>query len=92
MTCEKRSEAANMTTKMKLHKMLQESKGMAQISNRRLAPRPPLLFLMQLRSQEAQTSTPRRRLFIESSAPVAPAPIKINHIKPNEPSIPVVVQ
>jgi hypothetical protein len=70
-----------MATKMKLIKMLQEAKGFAQITNRRPAPRPPLLYLMELRSQNNQPHTPRRRLTIESEAMRAPLPIKINHVK-----------
>lgn len=81
MNCELQGEVGNMATKMKLLKMLQEVKGMAQITNRRPAPRPPLLYLMQLRSQGAQSNTPRRRVAIEAAALTAPLPIKINHIK-----------
>ncbi len=80
-----------MATKMKLLKMLQEVKGMAQITNRRPAPRPPLLYLMQLRSQGAQTSTPRQRVAIEAAAIPAPLPIKINHIKSTKPAQPVMI-
>ena len=70
-----------MATKMKLIKMLQENKGLAQITNRRPAPRPPLLYLMQLRTQSTQTNTPRKRLSVETVALNAPMQIKINHIK-----------
>lgn len=80
-----------MATKMKLLKMMQEVKGIAQITNRRPAPRPPLLYLMQLRTQEAQTHTPRRRVAIEAAALTAPLPIKINHVKTDKPAMPVVV-
>ena len=80
-----------MATKMKLLKMLQEVKGLAQITNRRPAPRPPLLYLMQLRSQESQTSSPRRRLTIQTVALSTPLPIKINHVKSDNPELPVVV-
>ncbi len=81
-----------MATKMKLLKMLQESKGLAQITNRKPAPRPPLLYLMQLRSQSNQAITPRRRLTIETEALRAPLPIKINHIKVEDPGMPVVMR
>jgi hypothetical protein len=81
MYCESPGEVGNMATKMKLLKMMQEVKGIAQITNRRPAPRPPLLYLMQLRSQVAPTNTPRRRVVIEAAALTAPLPIKINHIK-----------
>ncbi len=81
-----------MATTMKLFKMLQESKGLAQITNRKPAPRPPLLYLMQLRSQNNQAVTPRRRLTIETEALRAPLPIKINHITANEPALPMVMR
>lgn len=84
-------EVGNMATKMKLLKMMQEVKGFAQITNRRPAPRPPLLYLMQLRNQEAQTNTPRRRVAIEAAAIAAPMPIKINHVKTDKPGQPVLV-
>jgi hypothetical protein len=81
-----------MATTMKLFKMLQESKGLAQITNRKPAPRPPLLYLMQLRSQSNQAATPRRRLTIETEALHAPLPIKINHIMTDEPTMPMVMR
>jgi len=80
-----------MATKMKLIKMLQEVKGLAQITNRKPAPRPPFLYLVQLRSQSAQVETPRRRLAIEAEAVRPPLPIKINHIKTDRPAMPVVI-
>lgn len=80
-----------MATKMKLLKMLEEAKGLAQITNRKPAPRPPLLYLMQLRSQSNQASAPRRRLTIETEAFHAPLPIKINHVKADKPALPVLV-
>jgi len=76
-------EVRHMATKMKQLKLLQQIRGLAQITNRRPAPRPPLLYLMQLRSQESQTTTPRKRLTIEAAAITSPAPIKINHVKPS---------
>lgn len=91
MTCNVGAEDGNMATKMKLIKMLQEIKGLAQITNRKPAPRPPLLYLMQLRLQAAQVELPRRRLTIETEAVRPPLPIKINHIKTDKPGLPVVV-
>jgi len=81
-----------MATKMKTLKMLQESQGLAQITNRKPAPRPPLLYLMQLRSQSNQTITARRRLTIEAEAVRAPLPIKINHVKSDEPALPMAMR
>jgi hypothetical protein len=80
-----------MATKMKLIKMLQEFKGLAQITNRRPAPRPPLLYLMQLRTQAAQAVTPRKRLTVEIEAVHAPMAIKINHIKSDRSNMPVMI-
>jgi len=81
-----------MATKMKLLKMLQEVRGLAQITNRRPAPRPPLLYLMQLRSQTVAPNQPRRRLAIEKAKDSGhlPLPIKINHIRPDDPGAPMV--
>jgi len=87
-------EDGDMATKMKLLKMLQEVKGLAQITNRRPAPRPPLLYLMQLRSHTTQPSLPKRRLAIEKGKDTGhlPLPIKIHHIRPDDPGLPVVIQ
>jgi hypothetical protein len=80
-----------MATKMKLIKMLQEAKGLSQITNRKPAPRPPLLYLMQLRTQAAQSNTPRRRLTVETEPFHKPLQIKINHVKSDKQAMPVVV-
>jgi hypothetical protein len=87
-------EDGNMATKMKLLKLLQEVKGFAQITNRRPAPRPPFLYLMQLRSQTAQVDLPKRRLAIEKGKDTShvPLPVKINHIRPDDPGLPVIIR
>jgi hypothetical protein len=82
-----------MATKIKVLKLLQAVKGYAQISNRRPAPRPPLLYLMQLRAHPAPPDLPRHRLTIETDAKAlahGPLPIKINHIQSDESGQPVV--
>lgn len=83
-----------MATKMKLLKMLQEVQGLAQITNRRPAPRPPFLYLMQLRSQASPPAQPKRRLAVEKGKEtgLVPLPIKIHHVTPNNPGLPVVIQ
>ncbi len=76
-----------MATKIKVLKLLQESTGYAQITNRRPAPRPPLLYLMQLRAQPAPAELPRHRLTVETDARAfanGPLTIKINHVKSDE--------
>lgn len=83
-----------MATKMKVPKMLQEIKGYAQITNRRPAPRPPLLYLMQLRTHPVSANLPKHRLAIATDPKAfatGPASIKISHVKSNEPGQPVVI-
>jgi hypothetical protein len=83
-----------MATKIKVLKMLQEVKGYAQITNRRPAPRPPMLYLMQLRAHPAPADLPKHRLTIETDTKAfanGPLPIKINHVKSNESGLPVVI-
>ena len=82
-----------MATKVKLMKMLEEIRGYAQITNRRPAPRPPMLYLMQLRAQAAQAAAPRLRLTVATDVkenPLTPLPFKINHIKAEDSSLPIV--
>jgi hypothetical protein len=80
-----------MATKIKVLKLLQEVKGYAQITNRRPAPRPPLLYLMQLRAQPVPADLPRHRLTVETDHKDfanGPLTIKINHVKSGESSQP----
>jgi len=83
-----------MATKIKLMRLLQEIRGHAQITNRRPAPRPSALYLMQLRERAAQSHRSRRRLalatdFQESND--TPLPIKIHHIKTDESGMPMIL-
>lgn len=76
-----------MANKMKMLTLLQEMRGYAQITNRRPAPRPSVLFLMKLRAETSRSSSPRRRLAISvtSSGGVnMPLPVKITHVKPED--------
>jgi hypothetical protein len=91
MTCEMGARNRNMATTMKLIKVLQEIKGIAQITNRRPAPRPPLLYLMALRSKGTPAIHSRRKLAVETAVLQAPLPIKINHIKSDRPGQPAVI-
>jgi hypothetical protein len=81
----------NMATTMKLIKVLQEIKGIAQITNRRPAPRPPLLYLMALRSKATPAINSRRKLAVETATIPTAAPIKINHVKSDQPAQPAVI-
>lgn len=84
-----------MATKMKLLKLMQEVKGLAQITNRRPAPRPSVLYLMQLRGQApVSPEIPKKRLVInmESADPcVVSFSIQINHVNQGESPLPVVI-
>jgi hypothetical protein len=91
MTCAWVARNRNMATTMKLIKVLQEIKGIAQITNRRPAPRPPLLYLMALRSKAAPVVNSRRKLAVETAVLQAPSHIKINHIKSDRPGQPSVI-
>jgi hypothetical protein len=87
------TQQGNMANKVKLMRFLQEVRGYAQITNRRPAPRPSVLYLMQLRGRNAQPTAPKRRLIVVSETHEnanTPLPIKITHLK-TEDSLPVVV-
>jgi hypothetical protein len=81
-----------MANKAMLMKLLQESRGYEQITNRRPTPRPIALYLMQLRAH-AQAQGPQRRLTITAEWPAhanAPVPVKIKHLPAGECELPVV--
>lgn len=83
-----------MAMKMKLMKLKQEIHGYAQVTNRRPAPRPAVLYLMALRERTARAITPRRRLSVAADPQAGastPLPIKINHVKSSPPDFPVVI-
>jgi hypothetical protein len=78
-----RAQELNMATKIKMLKLLQEIRGFAQITNRRPHPKPPGIFLMQLRSHVLQATSARRRLVIPidlQEPPDIPHPVKITHL------------
>jgi hypothetical protein len=82
-----------MATKATLMKLLQESRGYEQITNRRPTPRPIVLYLMQLRAQTTHTHAPSQHLAITAewqNGNEIPSPVKIKHIRPGEFELPVV--
>ena len=77
------SQIERMATKVRLMKLLQEIRGYAQISQRRQQPKPPGLFLLQLRSHLNQPAR-RRRLIVPIQMhenPDIPNPVKITIIE-----------
>lgn len=53
-----------MATKMKMLKLLQEMRGLSDLSRLHVAPKTPALFLMELRNRMAQSHRPRPRTII----------------------------
>ena len=89
MNCDSRYPEDDMATTTKISKMLQAVKGYAQVTNRRPPPRPPLLYLMQMRAQLAPAEFPRHRLPVTTDMKAfatGPLPIKINHVKSHPPA------
>ena len=69
-----------MASKMRVMKLLQEIRGLAQVTQRRPHTRAPGLFLLQLRSHVNQATSRRRRLVIPvqmHEPPDIPNPVKI---------------
>ena len=86
------AEKGSMATKVRIMKMLQEIRGLADVTNRRPPPRSPALFLIQLRSHLQNTTQPRRKLIVCTEDPLeqhdVPSPVKITHV-PAGPTPPV---
>ena len=83
-----------MAMKIKMLKLLTEYRGHAQVTNRRPTPRPPGLFLMQLREHLTETTGQKRKLVVTAEAhPAADKPlqIKIHHVG-EAGAAPVVIQ
>jgi len=74
----------SMAAKVRLFRLLQEIRGLAEISNRRPQSRTPGFFLMQMRSHVVHTTSPgcRRSIAIAlQDLPDIPHPVKITHVK-----------
>ena len=72
-----------MAAKIKIMKMLQEIRGLAEITNRRPAPKHPGLFLIQLRCHVQQVTQPRLKqtIIVDMLDGVEIAhPVKIRHV------------
>ena len=82
-----------MAKKVILMKFLQEIRGYALVTNRRPAPRPPAIFLMQLRKHRAQARPSNRPQPVAITAawqngPDVALPVRINHLRPGNASFP----
>ena len=79
-----------MARKLKLMSLFQELSGRAAVTNRRPVQPSSGMNLMQLRPQSNAIPLPRRRFVIEVDlrpAQPLPAPVKINHVRPENPPI-----
>ena len=75
---------AYMATKMNTTKLLQEIRGFAEIANRRPQPKPPGLFLMQIRPHVLRPVMPKRKLEVHIEMQAlqdVPHPVRITHVK-----------
>jgi len=84
-----------MAMKIKMLKLLTEYRGYAQVTNRRPTPRPPGLFLMQLREHLTETTTQKRKLVVmaeDHPAAEKPLQIKIHHVRGDSAAMSVVIQ
>jgi hypothetical protein len=73
-----------MAAKLKMLKLLQETRGFAKVTNRRPPPRSPVLFLAQLRSEGERTARRRQRVNITidpPNQPEVPLQVKIRYVK-----------
>ena len=72
-----------MATKIRIMKMLQEIRGLAQITSRRPPAKMPGLFLVQMRSQARRTPARKKVIItvdIKEPADI-PHEVKITHLK-----------
>lgn len=85
-----------MAKKVLLLKLLQEFRGYEQVTNRRPAPRPPALYLMQLREKLGHGHIPKRPQRVAITADwqnpnEVALPIRINHRPVGQTELPVVI-
>ena len=75
-----------MATKMNMMKMLQQARGMAQITNRRPQNRPPGPLMLEMRFSGSRTTPARRKRIIRirmQNAIDIPHPVKITYLDPS---------
>jgi len=78
-----------MATKIKIMKMLQEIRGLAQITSRRPPAKLPGLLLIQMRSNGPRSSLQRKKMIIpvDVKEPLdIPHAVKITHLPAPAPS------
>jgi hypothetical protein len=76
-----------MATKVRIMKMLQEIRGLAQITSRRPPAKLPGLFLMQIRSNNSRPGPHRKKVVIPvalKDPPDIPHAVKITYLPTKE--------
>lgn len=76
-----------MAAKIKMLKLLQESPGFAEVTNRRPRPQSAAQVMTQSRPTLIQAVLPRRKLNVASDnddLSDLPHPVKINHVRPDD--------
>ena len=77
-----------MAVKMRMMKLLQELRGLAEVTHRRPPPRQPGLFLIQLRSHVQNRQLLNKKVIaVEMLGRLdVPHPVKIRHVQANVPA------
>ena len=74
----------NHDMKVKLIKLLQDIREINYVPNRRMPPKPTVLYLMQLRTHVAEASSSKRKLVIPveltNGQDIHAMPVKITHV------------
>ena len=73
-----------MAAKIKMLKLLQETPGFAELTNRRPKPQSAAQVMTQMRPTAIQAVLPRRKLSVASDdddLSELPRPVKINHVR-----------
>jgi hypothetical protein len=72
-----------MATRMKMLKLVQEMRGLAQITNRRPQQRQPVTAVLEVRPPNRRSATFKRKLLIQiqvQEPPDIPHPVKIKFL------------
>lgn len=81
-----------MATRVNMMKLLQQARGMAELTGQRPQPRLPAGFPLQVRPPrwKGSAAKPRRVIHIKmQNHPDIPHPVEILHLTPNPPQTPV---
>lgn len=72
-----------MAARMKILRLIQETRGLAEVASRRPTPRRTGLFAIELRAHLRQTAAQKQKRFVRIDQldwPDIPHPVKIKHL------------